>query len=208
SCYPQTAASPFISAAGRPEPFTLVILGVTGDLAARKILPALYGLWRGGHFPSDFALVGVARRDKDDEAFRADVRRSLATFGHEKPADDCWEPLANHLFYHRADFSGSMEGLADRLRQLQARQGLPGNHLFYFSVDPDYFAPLVEKLAAAGLIQRDGSKPWSRVVLEKPFGHDLASASELDRHLARFLSGDQLYRIDHYLGKDTVQNIL
>jgi glucose-6-phosphate 1-dehydrogenase len=208
SCHPQAKTSPFVSAVSSPEPFTLVILGVTGDLAARKILPALYGLWRGDYFPKHFAIVGVARRDKDDDAFLADVRKALAEFGHEKPADDCWKELASHLFYHRADFSGALEGLGDRLRQLEARQGLPGNRLWYFSVDPDYFGPLAEKLAKAGLIQRDGSAPWSRVVIEKPFGHDLDSARELDRHLARFLSGDQIYRIDHYLGKDTVQNLL
>jgi glucose-6-phosphate 1-dehydrogenase len=207
-CYPQAQASPFLSAVSRPEPFTLVILGVTGDLAARKILPALYGLWRGDYFPPAFALVGVGRRDKDDEAFRADVRKALSDFGHEQPTEDCWQQLAPHLFYLRADFNARLDGLADGLRQLEARQGLPGNRLFYFSVDPDYFAPLVEKLSGVGLIRRDESTPWSRVVLEKPFGHDLASARELDRQLARFLSGDQLYRIDHYLGKDTVQNIL
>src|SRR5262249_22424928 len=126
-CQPQAEHSPFVSAVSRPEPFTLVLLGVTGDLAARKILPSLYGLWRGGYFPSDFALVGVARRDKDDEAFRGDVRQALATFAHEKPDEECWKQLAGHLFYHRADFTGSMEGLADRLRQLEARLGLPGN---------------------------------------------------------------------------------
>jgi glucose-6-phosphate 1-dehydrogenase len=207
-CHPESQASPFLSSVSRPEPFTLVILGVTGDLAARKILPALYALWRGDYFPPQFAIVGVGRRDKDDEAFRADVRHALEVFGHETPPDDCWKQLAGHLFYHRADFNAAMEGLAERLRKIEAPSGLPGNRLFYFSVDPDYFAPLVEKLAAAGLIRRDGSKPWSRVVLEKPFGHDLASARNLDRDLARFLSGDQLYRIDHYLGKDTVQNIV
>jgi len=208
SCHPQTEASPFISAVSRLEPFTLVILGVTGDLAARKILPSLYGLWRGGYFPADFAIVGVGRRDKDDEAFRGDVRNALSKFGHEPPTDDCWKQLTGHLFYQRANFTEDMQGMADRLGQLETRLGLPGNRLFYFSVDPDFFASLVEKLAAAGLIQRDGTPPWSRVVIEKPFGHDLASARELDRHLTRFLSGDQVYRIDHYLGKDTVQNLL
>jgi glucose-6-phosphate 1-dehydrogenase len=207
-CHPQAKASPFISAVSRPEPFTLVILGVTGDLAARKILPALYGLWRGGHFPPAFAIVGVGRRDKDDKAFHADVRKALSEFGHEHPTDDCWRDFVNHVFYQRADFNAPLDGLANRLRKLDAELGLAGNRLFYFSVDPDYFAPLVEKLAAAGLTQRDGIAPWSRVVIEKPFGHDLASALELDRLMARFLSGDQLYRIDHYLGKDTVQNIL
>jgi glucose-6-phosphate 1-dehydrogenase len=208
TCKPLHTGSPFTSAGSHPEAFTLVILGVTGDLAARKILPALYHLWRGGHFPPGFAIAGVGRRDKDDAAFRADVRKALAEFAHEKPADDCWQAFAEHLFYQRADFTQKLDSLAQGLHQLESRQSLPGNRLFYFSVDPDYFAPLIEKLAEAGLIQRDGGSPWSRVVVEKPFGHDLASAQELDRHLARFLSGDQIYRIDHYLGKDTVQNIL
>jgi glucose-6-phosphate 1-dehydrogenase len=207
-CRPEHETSPFIASGTCPEPFTLIVLGVTGDLAARKILPALYGLWRGGHFPPEFAIVGVGRREKTDDEFRSDVRGDLARFGHEKPADKCWAPLAEKLSYLRADFQANLDELAAGIRQLEARQGLPGNRLFYFSVDPDYFAPLVEKLAAAGLVQRDGSRPWSRVVIEKPFGHDLASADELDRHLSRFLSGDQVYRIDHYLGKDTVQNVL
>jgi glucose-6-phosphate 1-dehydrogenase len=207
-CFPQVKPSPFVPHVQRPEPFTLVIMGVTGDLASRKILPALYGLWRGDHFPADFTIVGVGRRDKDDNAFRDDVRNALAEFGHERPDEDCWRPFANHLRYQRADFNASLHGLKAGLGRLESQQGLPGNRLFYFAVDPDYFAPLVEKLAEVGLIQRDGETPWSRVVIEKPFGHDLASARELDRHLARFLSGDQVYRIDHYLGKDTVQNIL
>jgi glucose-6-phosphate 1-dehydrogenase len=207
-CHPQAEVSPFTPPANRPEPFTLVILGVTGDLAARKLLPALYGLWHGSYFPEQFAVVGVGRRDKDDSAFRADVRKSLATFGHEEPPEECWQDLARHLHYQRVDFNGNLEGLAAGLRDIDTRAGLPGNRLFYFAVDPDYFEPLVEKLAAVGLLQRDETAPWSRVVLEKPFGHDLASATALDRNLARFLSGDQLYRIDHYLGKETVQNVL
>jgi glucose-6-phosphate 1-dehydrogenase len=208
ACIPQVQRSPFTPPVHQPEPFTLVVLGVTGDLAARKILPALYNLWRHDYFPTEFAIVGVGRRDKDDPAFHKDVRNALAEFGHEKPSDECWQKLTPHLHYQRADFTASLDGLAARLRELETRHGLPGNRLFYFAVDPDYFAPLVEKLAEAGLIERDGSTPWSRVVIEKPFGHDLASARELDRHMARVLSGDQIYRIDHYLGKDTVQNIL
>jgi glucose-6-phosphate 1-dehydrogenase len=207
-CHAEHKASPFISAVSRPEAFTLVVLGATGDLAARKILPAVYRLWQGGHFPPDFAVVGVGRREKSDDAFREDVRKAVARFAHDTPADDCWQPFASKISYLRADFQADLGGLADGLRQLEARQGLPGNRLFYFSVDPDFFGALVEKLAAAGLIQRDGRDGWSRMVIEKPFGHDLASALELDRDLSRFLSGDQIYRIDHYLGKDTVQNIL
>jgi glucose-6-phosphate 1-dehydrogenase len=208
SCHPQRAASPITSGGHPPEPFTLVVLGVTGDLAHRKILPALYNLWRGEYFPANFAIVGVGRRPKDDAALRADARKSLAEFAHQQPADDCWQPFADHLFYQRANFDAPLDDLAHGLREIEARLGLPGNRLFYFAVDPEFFAPLVQKLSGAGLIQRDGSARWSRVVIEKPFGHDLASAIALDRDLARFLSGDQIYRIDHYLGKDTVQNLL
>jgi glucose-6-phosphate 1-dehydrogenase len=210
SCRPAAGVSPFTGAARRPEPFVLVILGATGDLAARKILPALYGLWRGNYLPDRFAIVGVGRRDKDDNAFRTDIRNDLARFGKEKLTDECWNQLAPYFFYQRADFTSldSLQALTTRLQKLEHQAGLPGNRLCYFSIDPNYFGPLIEKLAGAGLIKRDGTTPWSRVVIEKPFGHDLSSARELDRHIARFLSGDQVYRIDHYLGKDTVQNIL
>jgi glucose-6-phosphate 1-dehydrogenase len=210
TCKAQATVSPFVASVRPPEPFTLVIFGVTGDLAARKLLPAMYGLWRGSYLPSRFAIVGVGRRPKGDAALRADARKDLAEFGHEKPNDDCWNLFEEHLFYHQADFNTAegVQRLRDRVREIEAGASLPGNRLFYLAVDPDYFAPVIERLSGAGLAQRDGQMPWSRVVIEKPFGHDLASALELDRSIARFLSGDQVYRIDHYLGKDTVQNIL
>jgi glucose-6-phosphate 1-dehydrogenase len=201
--------SPFIPAVQPPEPFTLVIFGATGDLASRKLWPALFNLWRGQFLPSDFAIVGVGRRDKDDESFRKDVKTALATFQEDSPAAG-WDGFVANVFYHRADFTATegLQGLARRVAELEAERHLEGNRLFYVATDPEYFAPIVAGLAGAGLVRRDPDRPWSRVVLEKPFGHDLASARELDRHLVRFLSGDQIYRIDHYLGKETVQNLL
>jgi glucose-6-phosphate 1-dehydrogenase len=114
------------------------------------------------------------------------------------------------VFYHRADFATpeGMQGLARRLSELEKQKNLPGNRLFYLATDPDYFGPVVEGLAAVGLVRREMEKPWARVVIEKPFGHDLASAMELDRRVLRVLGRDQVYRIDHYLGKETVQNLL
>src|SRR4029079_9832499 len=115
-----------------------------------------------------------------------------------------------HLFYQPADFTtaAGMQALAARLRKLEAERGLPGNRLVYLATDPDFFGPIVAGLSAAGLVHRDAQKPWERVVIEKPFGHDLDSARALDRDLARSLRYHQLYRIDHYLGKETVQNLL
>jgi glucose-6-phosphate 1-dehydrogenase len=209
-CEPSPQVS-FIPEAQRPDPFTIVIFGATGDLAARKLLPALFRLWCGRFFPPAWAVVGVGRREKSDDQFREDMRQSVHRFGQATgDAGDSWNRFAQNVSYHRADFTttAGLQGLARRLSQLEAGQQLSGNRLFYLATDPDYFAPIVEGLAAASLVDRNREQPWARVVIEKPFGHDLASARELDRHMLRFLRVDQVYRIDHYLGKDTVQNIL
>jgi glucose-6-phosphate 1-dehydrogenase len=203
--------SPFVPGVSPPEPFTLVIFGATGDLAARKLLPALYGLCRSRFLPGDFAVVGVGRRPKTDDAFRADVRADVARFRSDAPKSaDGWDCFLPHVFYQSADFTTpeGMQGLAERLQGLEAQLHLPGNRLFYLATDPEFFAPIVERLAADGLVRREPERPWGRVVIEKPFGHDLASACALDRHVLRSLRRDQVYRIDHYLGKETVQNLL
>jgi glucose-6-phosphate 1-dehydrogenase len=202
--------SPFIPGVQPPEPFTLVIFGATGDLAARKLLPALFGLWHGHFLPDHFAVVGLGRRDKNDDAFREDARKALATFRKDAGAADEVNGFLEHVFYHRADFT-TREGLlklAEHLQALEKERNLPGNRLFYLATDPEYFEQIIENLAGAGLVSREGQQPWARVVIEKPFGRDLASALELDQHVLRFLRPDQVYRIDHYLGKETVQNIL
>jgi glucose-6-phosphate 1-dehydrogenase len=199
--------SPFVSRVKPPEPFTLVLFGATGDLAARKLLPALAGLFQSHYLPAEFAIVGIGRRDKTDQSFRAGVRKDLAEFRKsESDADD----FLSRVFYQRTDFTTpeGMKGLTQRLNDLERDRNLPGNRLFYLATDPEFFRPIVEGLAGAGLIRREEDRPWARVVIEKPFGHDLASAVALDRDLLRFLRPDQIYRIDHYLGKETVQNLL
>src|SRR5207249_4000684 len=158
-------------------PFAAVIFGATGDLAARKLLPALFNLWEKKFLPASFAIAGVGRRPKSDSQFRDETRKALANFGGQDAADNLWNDFAHHLFYQQADFT-TTEGqarLAQRLKLLEKEQNLPGNRLFYLATDPEYFAAIVEQLSAQQLVQAV-ERPWSRVVIEKPFGHDLASA--------------------------------
>ncbi|MBN2578314.1 MAG: glucose-6-phosphate dehydrogenase [Pirellulales bacterium] len=194
-----------------PEPFTLVIFGATGDLTARKLLPSLFGLWRRRFLPEPFAVVGVGRRDKNDEVFREEARKEISRFRHDPlvPAED-WNRFLQRVFYHRADFTTAegMQGLARRIGELESAGALPGNRLFYLATGPEHFEGIVEGLSASGLSGREEIRPWVRVLIEKPFGSDLKSAMLLDGHVRRFLRQEQIYRIDHYLGKDTVQNIL
>ncbi len=193
------------------ESATVTIFGATGDLTSRKLLPALFSLWRGGYFAKPVAIIGIGRRDKDDASFRDEVRRDVAKHAGGRPvSDEEWQRFAAALFYQRMDFTrpGDYRSLAERLTALDARLDLSGNRLFYLATDPDYFGPIAEHLAGAGLVHKDGPGPWTRVVIEKPFGHDLASALELDQELRQFLREDQIFRIDHYLGKDTVQNLM
>jgi glucose-6-phosphate 1-dehydrogenase len=205
-----TGHSPFVPAVQPPEPFTLVVFGATGDLANRKLWPALYGLWQGRWMPSDFALIGVARRDKSDDAFRKEVRGVLPSPASPPAEGDGPDGFLANVFYQSADFTTpqSMQELARRIGRLEGERKLPGNRLFYLATDPDHFCRAVAELGRVALVRRDQERPWTRVVIEKPFGHDLASARELDRHILGVLRRDQVYRIDHYLGKETVQNLL
>jgi glucose-6-phosphate 1-dehydrogenase len=200
----------FVPSVRPPAPFTLVIFGATGDLAARKLLPALHSLFEHRYLPSAFAIFGVGRRPKSDDQFREEAQKAIATFGELKPGDGFAAGFARHLYYQAADVTdpATSQGLAQRVQQLEKELGLPGNRMFYLATDPDYFAPIIEQLAAVQLTHRELGQPWSRVVIEKPFGHDLASALALDQAITRFLLPEQIYRIDHYLGKETVQNIL
>jgi glucose-6-phosphate 1-dehydrogenase len=192
------------------EPVAVAIFGATGDLTARKLIPALFNLWRHGFLPVPLAIIGIGRRDKSDAQFRNEL--GTAVRAHTAGVEDggAWERFASCLFYQRTDFTKAeaYRGLAERLHALEKERGLGGNRLFYLATDPDYFGPIVEQLAGAGLVHGDGDQPWTRVVIEKPFGHNLASSQELDHQLLRFLHEDQIFRMDHYLGKDTVQNIL
>ena len=193
------------------EPFTIVIFGATGALTAGKLLPALFRLWEGHFLSSVFAIVGIGRQDKDDAKFRDEAARAVqAHVPADQRSEKSWEQFAGGLYYQRADFTevDCYHALSATLDALDGRHGLGGNRLFYLATDPDYFPFIVEQLAAAGLMGREPNRPWTRVVVEKPFGKDLASAQALDRQILSNLREDQVFRIDHYLGKETVQNIL
>ena len=193
------------------EPFILVIFGATGDLTSSKLLPSLFRLWQGNYFSKPFAIVGVGRRDKDDTQFRNELQHAVVAHdGGQPTAAESWKRFAASLYYNRADFNRaeSYPSLAERLHALESQHGLGGNRLFYLATEPDYFPQILEQLAAADLMRREPATPWTRVVIEKPFGKDLASARALDQHVLRFVREEQIFRIDHYLGKETVQNLL
>ena len=195
------------------EPCILVIFGATGDLTARKLLPAIYNLAREGQLPAQFACVGFARKEKTNEQFREEMKQAVSSFSRVKPIDEAlWKTFQEKLYYHRSEFheDEGYQRLQTLLNELDAKLGTKGNRLFYLSTQPSFFPLICEKLQKAGLIY-DAEKTrdkWSRIIIEKPFGHDLNSAKALQKELLRFLKEDQIYRIDHYLGKETVQNIL
>jgi glucose-6-phosphate 1-dehydrogenase len=189
---------------------TIVIVGATGDLAGRKLIPAVYNLWDAGLLPKRLAVVGVARREKTDAQFREEMCDALKKFSRtNRGLGDTCDPFISNLHYQQLELAdGPGYGrLRQRLEDLEKRLGLPGNRLFYLAVGPEFFAPVVECLGAAGMIRAMGEDRWSRVVVEKPFGFDLESARALNARLSAVLAEDQVFRIDHYLGKETVQNI-
>ena len=193
------------------DPCVMVIFGATGDLTKRKLVPALYNLSREGQLPSHFACVAFARRDKSDEIFRGEMREGVDNFSRSKPVDEgVWERFSEKITYHQSNFDddAGYEALAERLAKLDKEQGTGGNRLYYLAVQPKYFPMVIEKLKKHGLIYEAKGKHWSRVIIEKPFGRDLESARALQGEITQFLDESQIFRIDHYLGKETVQNIL
>ena len=185
-----------------PEPAGLVLFGASGDLARRKLLPAL-GALAGDRrlLPAHFFLLGYGRTPLDDAAFAQAVAETCPGPGGQALAGRCFYQAGGY------DDAAGYAALAARLAELEARFGTGGNRLFYLALPPEVYAPVCERLAAGGLAT-PGRTPWRRVVIEKPFGRDLRTADELEQRLSRVLRPEQLYRIDHYLGKDTVQNIL
>lgn len=193
------------------EPCSIVIFGASGDLTARKLIPALYHLALAKALPAPFRIIGFARREKTDEQWRAELRTALDQFSRTKPVEEpAWTEFAKNIHYCVGDFA-DREGYT-RLEKLLAsfnNAQLRNNLLFYLATPPSQFAPVVEHLHAAGLLEKDQSKGhWQRIVVEKPFGHDLPSAVQLNDELTRYAHEKQVFRIDHYLGKETVQNIL
>ena len=194
-----------------PDPCVLVIFGASGDLTRRKLVPAVWQLFRHGRLPAQFALLGVARSDGDDESFRDRMRAALDEFGgSDGGSDEGKSSFLSQLYYQRGapDNPATYTELARRLAELDADLGTAGNRCYYCSVPPEMYPEIVEQLGAAGLNRELGGSTWGRIVIEKPFGRDLKSACALNETLHRVFDEDQIFRIDHYLGKETVQNIL
>lgn len=228
-----------------PDPCAMTLFGVTGDLAHRKLLPALYNLSVERRLPGNFTLVGFARRPLSDDDFRAQAKESIEKYSRNKPSQRpaVWESFAKGLFYVQSNFDDpeGYKTLAARLSEIDNERGTQGNRLYYLSTPPEFYAHIVANLGAAGLANAkpanlpadpapstngNGSMTtsqlntgvltplpstdtaWKHIIVEKPFGHDLASAQQLNRQISEVFNEEQIYRIDHYLGKETVQNIL
>ncbi len=190
-------------------PCSLVIFGVTGDLARKKLMPAVYDLANRGLLPPGFSLVGFARRDWADQDFGQIVYEAVKAHARTPFRESVWKHLAEGFRFVPGDFSddAAFDQLAETVQALDVERGTGGNHAFYLSIPPKFFSQVCEQLARSGLSQ-PAADTWRRVVIEKPFGHDLASARELNDVVSDVFPADAVFRIDHYLGKETVQNIL
>jgi glucose-6-phosphate 1-dehydrogenase len=191
------------------EPCAVVIFGASGDLTKRKLVPALYHLMQERLLPAEFAVVGVARRDTSDEQFRTQMHESVIEFSGGEALDEAvWDSYARGLYYVSGNFDDpeTYRKLGEKLELVDKERGTSGNRVFYLSTSPSAFAGIVESLGEAGLVKKEGG--WRRVIIEKPIGHSLESARELNQAVSEVLDEDQIYRIDHYLGKETVQNLL
>jgi glucose-6-phosphate 1-dehydrogenase len=191
------------------DPCTIVIFGASGDLTKRKLLPALYNLRALKLLPQNFAVVGVAVSESTDELYRERITADIKEFA-TRPVDPAeWDDFAKRTYYIQGDFNNieTFKQLSAKIAEAQKTLKLPGNTLFYLAVAPTFFAKVVEQLGAVGLTQ-EAPNAWRRVIVEKPFGRDLASARTLNEDLTKHLQESQIYRIDHYLGKETVQNIM
>jgi len=192
------------------EPCTVVIFGASGDLTKRKLVPALYRLVQERLVPAEFGIVGVARSPMSNEEFRTKMKDAIVQFSEAKRVDDeVWNSFAQGLYYLPVDIgtADDYRKLSELLDQIDRERGTQGNRVFYLSTSPTLYAEAVKQLGEAGLAKAK-DKGWVRVIIEKPFGTDLQSAQELNQHIHQYLDESQIYRIDHYLGKETVQNLL
>jgi glucose-6-phosphate 1-dehydrogenase len=198
-----------------PPPVTIVIFGGGGDLAHRKLLPALYNLHLDGLLPPQMAIVGVGRSAMTDDAYRAFARDGIAHFSRRPLDESSWDTFASLIFFATAsiDDEHALGPLGSRLDIIEHERGLPGNRIYYLAIPPTLFAPTVKQLDRARFVPRGSSdaadsRPFARLIVEKPIGRDLQSACAINDAIAEVFAERQIYRIDHYLGKETVQNIL
>ena len=197
-------------------PCLLVIFGASGDLAQRKLVPSLFDLSLAGTLPERLAVIGISRSQLGDDGFRERCKRGCA--GRRGFSESAWKEFVGRLYYHAADAAKGSDwpGIVERFQSLCECYGTGGNTLFYLSVAPELYEPIITNIGAAGLVK--GGKAWcqtesqavprQRIIVEKPFGADLASAEKLNRTLGNVFEDDDVFRIDHYLGKETVQNLL
>jgi glucose-6-phosphate 1-dehydrogenase len=193
----------------KPQPCTVVIFGASGDLTYRKLIPALYNLAADGDLPSSLTVVGFARREKTDAQYREELETAARKFSRQTVKDELWKHFAESIFYHRSEFGddNGYKTLAERLNKIDHERGTQGNRIFYLSVAPGEFEGILAKLYSFGLNHApDGG--WARVIVEKPFGTDLQSAQALNQIVNRTFHEKDTYRIDHFLGKETAQNIM
>jgi glucose-6-phosphate 1-dehydrogenase len=188
-----------------PDPCALVIFGASGDLTRRKLFPALYSLALRRLLPEKFAVVGVARSEETDDEFRERMKEGVQEFGRDELKEDVWNWLADGMRYVATDFADEdgENHLAAVLNDVDRERGTAGNRVYYLAVPPDAISTLLHEIG-----ERRSTEGWTRVIIEKPFGHDLASAQELNEEIKRHFAENEIFRIDHYLGKETVQNLL
>ena len=196
---------------GVAEPFTVVLFGASGDLAKRKVIPAMYDLATHNALGPRYAIVGFARTNMTEESFRASLFEAAKTISEVGPIDPKqWDAFASNLYYCSGDYANpeSYAQLCKRLTDLEAAKTLGGNRLFYLSTPPEVYPDIVKQLGRACIARPVSPNSWTRIIIEKPFGRDLASAKALNEIVLNVFDEKQVYRIDHYLGKDTVQNLL
>src|SRR5882724_4698996 len=194
----------------KPESCVFVIFGVTGDLTHRLVIPSLYNLAAAGLLPEKFCVVGVARKGVSNDALRDSLMQGLRKFATRPVEDAVAARLLECVTSVEADpkDAASFDAMKKQIERLEAARNTGGNRLFYLATPPDAFAPIARELGRTGLLHQDETGPWRRLVIEKPFGTDLESAKALNAELLKIATEHQIYRIDHYLGKETVQNIL
>jgi glucose-6-phosphate 1-dehydrogenase len=195
---------------GRPaDPCIMVIFGAAGDLTQRKLIPALYNLAKANLLSREFAIVGVAHNAMSTDDFRKKLADNIRQYAGGEVDPDIWEWFNRRLYYITAEFDDKnvYSQLKSTLDKLDQEHSTHGNYFFYLATAPSFFGSIVEQLSSAGLME-EKDHYWRRVIVEKPFGHDIDSAKTLNQQLLKVASEKQIYRIDHYLGKETVQNIL
>jgi glucose-6-phosphate 1-dehydrogenase len=208
----ENVSAPGSEAVHSPERCAIVLFGASGDLARRKVLPALYDLAaHNGLAQEQYAIVGFARTEITDDKFRSTAGEAAKSISEVGPIDEpAWREFAKNLFYVSGEYQNpqSYQKLANRLRELESERGIPASRLFYLATPPEVYPDIVEQLGRAGLAKPSNDRSWVRIIIEKPFGRDLTSARELNGKVLKVFAESQIFRIDHYLGKDTVQNLL